>query len=37
VTASNISRVRGDDISLGSKVNVKVIDFSRYALRGNFI
>jgi hypothetical protein len=37
VTASNISRVRGDVISLGSKVNVKVIDFSRYALQGNFI
>ena len=36
VTASNMSRVRGDVISLGSKVNVKVIDFSRYALRGNF-
>jgi threonylcarbamoyladenosine tRNA methylthiotransferase CDKAL1 len=37
VTASNISRVRGDVISLGSKVSVKVIDFSRYALRGNLI
>jgi threonylcarbamoyladenosine tRNA methylthiotransferase CDKAL1 len=37
VTASNISRIRGDVISLGSKVSLKVIDFSRYALRGNLI
>ncbi|MFZ0698352.1 MAG: radical SAM protein, partial [Nitrososphaeraceae archaeon] len=37
VTASNISKVEGDVISLGSKVNVKVIGFSRHALRGNLI
>lgn len=37
VAASNTNKVRGDVISLGSKVNVKVIDFSRYALRGNLI
>jgi hypothetical protein len=37
VTASNISKVGGDVISLGSKVNIKVIDFSRHALRGNLI
>jgi threonylcarbamoyladenosine tRNA methylthiotransferase CDKAL1 len=37
VTAPNISKVGGDVISLGSKVNIKVIDFSRHALRGNLI